>query len=132
MLKKLWQAIRPAIFWSYGRGSWQYDLIVVGILAFIFLTPRDMFRDQPRPPSVQQINLLPDHGGNLVFWVEPSVIEEAPPEEITHHLEGLLRQRTGRHLQIVGTKPVPNTEGDAEAYLVYARPLTGLPAPAPR
>ncbi len=26
-------------FWTYPRGCWQYDLICVAILAFIFLTP---------------------------------------------------------------------------------------------
>src|ERR1700756_609584 len=35
------------IFWSYERGSWQYDIICVVILAFIFLTPRSWFRDRP-------------------------------------------------------------------------------------
>ena len=29
-------------FWTYPRGSWQYDLICVVILAFIFLTPRSI------------------------------------------------------------------------------------------
>ena len=29
-----------SIFWSYERGSWQYDVICAAILAFIFLTPR--------------------------------------------------------------------------------------------
>ena len=26
-------------FWTYPRGCWQYDLICLAILAFIFLTP---------------------------------------------------------------------------------------------
>lgn len=36
-----------SVFWSYERGSWQYDLIVLAILAFIFLTPGLWFRDRP-------------------------------------------------------------------------------------
>ena len=38
------------ILWDYARASWQYDVMVGIILAFIFLTPRDWFRDQPRVP----------------------------------------------------------------------------------
>lgn len=36
-----------SILWSYERGSWQYDLIVLAILAFIFLSPRAWFNDRP-------------------------------------------------------------------------------------
>jgi hypothetical protein len=35
------------IFWSYKRGTWQYDLIVIAILAFIFFSPRSWFSDRP-------------------------------------------------------------------------------------
>ena len=39
--------ISRSIFWAYERGSWQYDLIVIAILAFIFLSPRSWFNDRP-------------------------------------------------------------------------------------
>jgi len=38
-----------SVFWTYKRGSWQYDIIVVVILAFIFLTPRSWYNPQPAP-----------------------------------------------------------------------------------
>jgi hypothetical protein len=28
-----------AIFWTYDRATWQYDLMVMTILAFVWLTP---------------------------------------------------------------------------------------------
>jgi hypothetical protein len=43
----IWLVIRRSIFWAYERGSWQYDLIVIAILAFIFLSPRAWFNDRP-------------------------------------------------------------------------------------
>jgi hypothetical protein len=50
-LRKVWSKITlvvaRSIFWAYERGSWQYDLIVVAILAFIFLSPRTWFNDRP-------------------------------------------------------------------------------------
>jgi len=46
-----WEKIRlgfkRAVFWAYERGTWQYDLMVLAILAFIFLTPRTWFNDRP-------------------------------------------------------------------------------------
>jgi hypothetical protein len=123
MLKRLWGAMRRAIFWSYRRGSWQYDLIVAGILAFIFIAPQFVnFGDQPRPPAVQQIASLSDEPETLLFWVDPAVIDETPPEEVAAKLRSLLRQRTGRVLQVIDTKPTTDAEGAVRAYLVYARP----------
>jgi hypothetical protein len=40
-------AVTRTIFWAYERGTWQYDLIVLAILAFIFLSPRSWFNDRP-------------------------------------------------------------------------------------
>ena len=39
--KILWNAF----FWTYERATWQYDLMVVAILAFIWLTPPDWLND---------------------------------------------------------------------------------------
>jgi len=122
MFRKVWQKIRPAIFWSYRRGSWQYDLIVVIILAFIFLTPRNIFLDQPRPPTVQEIESLNDDNGTLVFWVDPEVVEGSAPDEVDSRLRDLLKQRSGKNLRIVDKKPTTDVEGAVRAYLVYARP----------
>ena len=50
-LERVWEKIKPGIlrtvFWVYERGTWQYDLIVLAILAFIFLSPRTWFNDRP-------------------------------------------------------------------------------------
>jgi hypothetical protein len=47
-------ALRRIIFWSYPRGGWQYDVVVIAILAFIFLSPRSWFNDRP---TLQLANL---------------------------------------------------------------------------
>jgi hypothetical protein len=39
----LWLGIGRVIFWRYRRGSWQYDILCIVILLFIFLTPRSVF-----------------------------------------------------------------------------------------
>ncbi len=34
-----------ALFWTYERATWQYDLMVIAILAFVWLTPPDWLGD---------------------------------------------------------------------------------------
>ena len=50
-LKRVWEKIKPGalrtVFWAHERGTWQYDLMVLAILAFIFLSPRNWFNDRP-------------------------------------------------------------------------------------
>jgi hypothetical protein len=44
---KIKLVVTRSIFWAYERGSWQYDVICIVILAFIFLSPRSWFNDRP-------------------------------------------------------------------------------------
>ncbi len=53
------RAIGNVIFWTYSRGSWQYDLLCASILAFIFLTPKEYFVKPPfyiiqQPKKIEQ------------------------------------------------------------------------------
>ena len=49
--ERFWEKVRigvaRTVLWSYERGTWQYDLMVAAILAFIFLSPRTWFNDRP-------------------------------------------------------------------------------------
>jgi hypothetical protein len=51
LLHRAWEGVKlvaaRSAFWVYERGSWQYDIILAVILAFIFLTPRSVFNDRP-------------------------------------------------------------------------------------
>ncbi len=40
---KLLAALKSVLLWSYERGTWQYDVLCLVILAFIFLTPSYWF-----------------------------------------------------------------------------------------
>ena len=60
MIGRVLTGIKRFILWDYPRASRAYDLMVGIILAFIFLTPREWFRDQPRiPPKASSIAMLP-------------------------------------------------------------------------
>jgi hypothetical protein len=122
MLKKVWSALRPAVVWSHRRGSWQYDIICALILAFIFLTPRAFFGDQPRAPIVQEIQSLDDAPSTLVFVVDAAVVDGTVPAELKPKLAKMLSERTGRRLAVVDVQPAPSSGDPERSYLVYARP----------
>jgi len=44
----LGQILSRTFFWSYERGTWQYDVAVALILVFVLLTPKHWFHDQPQ------------------------------------------------------------------------------------
>jgi hypothetical protein len=45
-MKIILSTLKKILFWSYDRGSWQYDIMCVLILAFIFLSQNKMFHSQ--------------------------------------------------------------------------------------
>ncbi len=40
-LRMIWHAL----FWTFERATWQYDLMVIAILAFVWLTPPEWLGD---------------------------------------------------------------------------------------
>jgi hypothetical protein len=46
------EAIRNLIQWNHERGTWQYDIFCLLIIAFIFLTPKAWF-DKREPLATQ-------------------------------------------------------------------------------
>ncbi len=47
-MRSFWRCIVRTIFWSYERGSWPYDVLVVAIVIFVLATPRSWFHDRPQ------------------------------------------------------------------------------------
>ena len=121
MLRSFWRVLRPAIFWSYKRGSWQYDIMVALVLVFIFVTPRSWFRDQPRMAGAQHIVMLPSEEGRTVFWVDPDVISDPSPQALQRQIRTLLEQRTGRKLADLEVEPSRDSESRLNGYVARAR-----------
>jgi hypothetical protein len=52
-MKSILIGIKNVILWSYERGSWQYDVLCLLIIATIFLMPSSFFGDRDRPAQGQ-------------------------------------------------------------------------------
>lgn len=59
------QAIKNVVLWNYGRTTWQYDVLCILILAFIFLTPPSWFTGRERAafdsPKVTRLIVNPEN-----------------------------------------------------------------------
>lgn len=116
----LWSGLKRFMFWDYPRASWQYDVMVALILAFIFLTPRDLFRDQPKPKNVVQV--AGEHGTSG-FWVEPELLGNVPEEQYFEAAQRLIRsQPGGKARKVVRVEPIYDSEQDLRGFRVYTRP----------
>ena len=115
--------LKRFILCDYPRASWQYDVMVGIIVAFVFLTPRDWFRDQPRIPTASNIATLPSENGSSVFFVNTELLAEVPDNQWAERLTQLLRVRTGDHsMRVTRVKPVLDSEGGLQGYMAFARP----------
>jgi hypothetical protein len=116
-------------FWSYERGSWQYDLAVIGILIFVLLTPSRWFHDQPTrvvPSASAQFELLSESGNRLTYKVDARIL--TPPEQMPQLQNELHRalQRAQSTLQngrfeITNVEALRDEQGAVTAYAVTLR-----------
>lgn len=94
---------RRLIFWDFARASWQYDLVVGLILIFIFATPRDWFRDQPKPSSIILMSSQP--GSNRVF-IASDLLESVSESQRANRAQQLIHQRTGKAWHVARVEPI--------------------------
>ena len=107
--------LKRFILWDYPRASWQYDVMVGIILAFIFLTPRDWFRDQPRIPTASSIAPRPAEKGGSLCFVSSELLAGVPENERAAKLTALLRVRfSDRRLQVTRVEPILDSEGELQ------------------
>ncbi|HWQ54928.1 MAG TPA: hypothetical protein VN442_14680 [Bryobacteraceae bacterium] len=115
--------LKRFILWDYPRASWQYDVMVGIILVFIFLTPREWFRDQPRIPQTSNIAMLPSEHGSTVFWIDLQLLDGIPEGQRASKATEVLRTASGNtRLEISQVQPVWNSENELLGYMAFARP----------
>ena len=110
--------VKRFLLWDYPRASWQYDVIVALILAFIFLTPRALFRDQPRASRIVQV---PSDRGRA-FLLEPGLLDSIPEGERKARVEGILRSRYGKTETVMQVEPILDHEQELKGFMVFTRP----------
>jgi hypothetical protein len=105
------------LLWSFERGSIQYDVICVVIIAFIFITPvtffderPDWMRLDPSDPIIRQAKNDKDDDGSPVW-----VVKVAADQDAVNRLKANL----GKDVKIFKTKPVRDSYGRLVAYAFW-------------
>lgn len=104
------------VFWDFKRASWQYDLVVAAILAFIFLTPRDFFSDRPKAPSIA---MLPANQG---FLLEPGLLSDIPEAERPAAATSLVRKRFKTGAVVQRVEAVYEDDNTLTGYMALTAP----------
>ena len=114
----LLRVLKNIIFWSYGRTTWQYDVLCVLILAFVFLTPKGWFERG-------KLSCTPAHqngfGAAQKLLIRSSGAASVQPD--AHDVERCARRITDRPgLRVKGWRELKSTDGRTVAYEVDIEP----------
>jgi hypothetical protein len=100
-MKIILTTLKKTLFWSYERGSWQYDVMCVLILAFIFLVPSSLFHN---PITVR---------GEEIGEVEPARVEQQIADHLAH--------RYGHPIAILRWEKQVEEQSGEVTYLIWER-----------
>jgi hypothetical protein len=120
--------LQKTFFWSYERGTWQYDAAVTLILVFVLLTPRNWFRDQPQgggPAAPGQVQLVFKEGNRQTYRVDARILP--PPTKLALQndlhtaLQEALPELHNGNFSISKIEPLRDEQGTMVAYQVEIR-----------
>jgi len=111
---------RRLVFWDFPRASWPYDVVVALILIFIFATPREFFRDQPKASGV--VIMTPSHGASR-FFIESELLSSLNEKARVARASVLIRERYGRKVSVQRVEPIwDEAEKEVKGYIAYSTP----------
>lgn len=128
----LWRAIVRVLFWSYERGTWQYDLAVAGIVLFVLFSPFYIhYSDQPSvgpPPAQALVQLRAVAVGQISTYRVDARLLATPVR--TPELENDLHETVQKnvpdlnngHFEILRIDPIHGEGGTIAYYDVSVKP----------
>jgi hypothetical protein len=134
-MRSFWRGVGRIIFWSYERGTWPYDVMVVVILLFVLVTPRKWFHDELQTSAlasatVRVISEDPD-SGTRTYRLEATAL---PPEKRATKSTPELEREThdvlgrtagdlkGHTFQVIRIDPALSGDGSVLYYDVTVHP----------
>ena len=113
-VRGLFTTLKKIFFWNYARNTWQWDLLCVVILIFIFLTPKSWFTSGERALSmVHQSPVI------KTVLLTPEVVVD---ERDTRQIEERVKAMTGRSkVEVVAVRPVLDSNGRTRSFEVDIR-----------
>jgi hypothetical protein len=131
-MRTLWRAFVRVVFWSYERGTWQYDLAVVGIALFVLFSPLFIhYSDQPSvgpPPASALVELRAIATGRIATYrVDARLLAtQTRTPELEHLLHETVQKNVpdfnNGHFEILRIEPIRGEGGTIAYYDVSVKP----------
>jgi hypothetical protein len=113
-VRGLFTTLKKIFFWNYARNTWQWDLLCVVILIFIFLTPKSWFLSGERAQSMVHQSRV---ARTLVLKAE--VVEN---EEDRARIAQQVRELTGRtDFEVLAVRKIAGPDGKTRSFEVDIR-----------
>jgi hypothetical protein len=113
-VRALISTLKKIFFWNYARNTWQWDLLCVVILIFIFLTPKSWFASSELPRNTAHQSPV---ATTLVLGPEV-VVNEADKGQIEQRIKAL----TGRSkVEVLAVRKKVDEDGRTRSFEVDIR-----------
>ncbi|HEU4391064.1 MAG TPA: hypothetical protein VFV34_24875 [Blastocatellia bacterium] len=104
--------LKRVLFWSYERGTWQYDVMCVLILAFIFAGPNSLFQNEMHRQGA----------GKTKIEIGRGELNHLTPAQIKAELEKRASEKEGHQVSVNRYEVELDDAGDVKAYEVVWQP----------
>jgi len=117
-MSRIWKTICSYIWWTYDRGSVEYDIMVTLILLFIFVAPVN-FKDKPveRAPHQTGVVVVPDKQGGFIYQIDAAAVTGRDDETIRQDLLRVIEPIAGE-VEITSYEVVKDRRGKITEYRV--------------
>jgi hypothetical protein len=112
-MKIVLTTLKKILFWSYERGSWQYDIMCVLILAFIFFGPNNVFHSH-RSSAADEITAWP-------IFVSSEEVGPSEPDRLEEHIKERIVQKYGHNIIVLRIDHVRDEAGRLTGYLAWEK-----------
>ena len=113
-VRGLFTTLKKIFFWNYARNTWQWDLLCVVILIFIFLTPKSWFTGGERAQSMVHQSPV-----QRTLLLTPEVVgKEEDKGRIEQRVRELLRRTD---VEVVDVRKIPGPDGKTQSFEVDIR-----------
>jgi len=129
-MKNLFVGVKNVLLWSYERGSWQYDVLCLLIIAVIFLIPSSYFEDRDRIPPQAKRRAAPVNESTTEVSTTEAVIRSEElkaflergnkqPDLMNFPQEAIVQYLADRHQREIALAQVQLILADAEGKVGY-------------
>ena len=115
------RTLKGLLLWNYDRGSWQYDLMVVLILAFVFLIPARYFHDRPvfNPNLMQDVVQMGAEADGTRYYRVSADLLSLHDNDPRQAAEAVFTDNIDHPFEITRIEPVMGPDGAVVWYDVW-------------